>query len=299
MVSGAALVAESSPPRGHRDRRAPGSEPVQPSLRRMRRFAIRPDRELGQNFLVDSNILGVIERAAELGSGDVVLEIGGGLGVLSEHLAARAAHVHVVEIDKRLREALLDATDQYANVSVHWEDAMTLELATLSPAPTKVVANLPYGVAARALLRTIEELPSVGLWVAMVQREVGERLAAAAGTAAYGAPSAIAQLACRVSVLRAIPRTVFYPVPNVDSVLVGMRRRGPAPSAAVRALVAGAFAHRRKTLAMSLELSGRVRGGSRAQTRAALAALGHREDIRAERLSPEDLRALAGKLGIS
>jgi 16S rRNA (adenine1518-N6/adenine1519-N6)-dimethyltransferase len=131
-----------------------------------------------------------------------------------------------------------------------------------------------------------------------VQREVGERLAAAAGSAAYGAPSAIAQLACEVRVLRTIPRGVFHPVPNVDSVLVGLRRRGPAPSAGVRALVAGAFAHRRKTLATSLALSGRA-GGSREQTRAALAGLGHREDIRAERLSPEDFRALAGKLGIS
>jgi 16S rRNA (adenine1518-N6/adenine1519-N6)-dimethyltransferase len=275
------------------------SDPVQPSLRRMRQFAIRPDRDLGQNFLIDSNILGVIERAAELQPRDVVLEIGGGLGVLSEHLAARTRHVHVVEIDKRLREALLDATDRHTNVSVHWADVMTLDLAALSPAPSKVVANLPYGVAAGALLRTIEELPDVELWVAMVQREVGERLAAAAGSAAYGAPSAIAQLACEVRVLRAIPRTVFHPVPNVDSVLVGLRRRGPAPSAGLRALVGGAFAHRRKTLATSLALSGRAGGRSREQTRAALAALGHREDIRAERLSAEDFRALAGKLGIS
>jgi 16S rRNA (adenine1518-N6/adenine1519-N6)-dimethyltransferase len=293
-------VAESSP---SSRKRPPVSgddgEPVQPSLQRMRQFAIRPDRDLGQNFLIDSNILGVIERAAELDSHDVVLEIGGGLGVLSEHLAARTRHVHVIEIDKRLREALLDATDRHANVSVYWADVMTLDLAALSPAPTKVVANLPYGVAAGALLRTIEELPDVELWVAMVQREVGERLAAAAGSPAYGAPSAIAQLACEVRVLRAIPRTVFHPVPNVDSVLVGLRRRGPAPSAGVRALVGGAFAHRRKTLATSLALSGRAGGRSREQTRAALAALGHREDIRAERLSAEDFRALAGKLGIS
>jgi 16S rRNA (adenine1518-N6/adenine1519-N6)-dimethyltransferase len=257
----------------------------------MRRFAIRPDRDLGQNFLIDSNILGVIERAAELGPGDVVLEIGGGLGVLSEHLAARAAHVHVVEIDKRLREALLDATDTHANVSVHWGDVMTLDLTALLPAPTKVVANLPYGVAAGALLRTIEELPSVGLWVAMVQREVGERLAASAGSRAYGAPSAIAQLACEVSVLRAIPRTVFHPAPNVDSVLVGMRRRGPAPSASVRALVSAAFAHRRKTLARSLALSGVQR--SRDQIREALVDLGHPADERAERLAPHEFARLA------
>jgi 16S rRNA (adenine1518-N6/adenine1519-N6)-dimethyltransferase len=291
-------------------------EPVQPSLRRMRQFGVRPDRDLGQNFLIDSNILGVIERAAELGmpeepapagdtaprveaEGDVVLEIGGGLGVLSEHLAARTRHVHVVEIDKRLREALLDATDGHSNVSVYWEDVMTMDLAGLAPAPTKVVANLPYGVAAGALLRTIEELPEVELWVAMVQREVGERLAAAAGSAAYGAPSVIAQLACEVRVVRGIPRTVFHPVPNVDSVLVELRRRGPAPSAGVRALVGGAFAHRRKTLATSLALSGRAGGRSREQTKVALAALGQREDVRAERLSAEEFRALVGKLGMS
>ncbi len=265
----------------------------------MRRFAIRPDRELGQNFLIDSNILGVIERAAELGPEDVVLEIGGGLGVLSEHLATRAKHVHVVEVDRRLREALLDATEGHANVSVHWADAMTMDLAALSPAPRKVVANLPYGVAAGALLRTIEELGDVEVWVAMVQKEVGERLAAAPGSSAYGAPSAIAQLACEVRVLRAIPRTVFHPAPNVDSVLVGMRRRGAAPSAALRALVGGAFAHRRKTLASSLALSGRVEGGSRERTRAALVELGLPEDVRAERLSPQEFRALAGMLGIT
>ncbi len=282
--------------------------PVQPSLRRMRQFAVRPDRELGQNFLIDSNILGVIDRAARLAAGDVVLEIGGGLGVLSEHLAGRVAHVHVIEIDERLREALCDATDAHANVTVHWADAMTIELGQLSPQPSKVVANLPYGIAAGALLRTVEQLPGVGSWVAMVQREVGERLAAPAGGGAYGAPSVIAQLACEVEVLRAIPRTVFHPAPNVDSVLVGMRRREhPAEvSPALRALVHGAFAHRRKTIAGSLALSGKGLGShphpypprSRAQVRDALERLGHPADARAERLSPEDFRALARLLAL-
>jgi 16S rRNA (adenine1518-N6/adenine1519-N6)-dimethyltransferase len=282
--------------------------PVQPSMRRMREFAVRPDRELGQNFLIDSNILGVIGRAAELDRSDVVLEIGGGLGVLSEYLAERAGHVHVLELDERLREALLDATGPHANVTVHWGDAMRLDLGALHPRPTKLVANLPYGIAAGVLLRTVEELPTVTRWVAMAQREVGERLAAAPATGAYGAPSVIAQLACEVRVLRTIPRTVFQPVPNVDSVLVGMRRRragagrgSPAgsslaatePSPALRELVAGAFAHRRKTLARSLALSGRSHGHSREQVRAALRRLGHPADARAERLSPEDFRELA------
>jgi 16S rRNA (adenine1518-N6/adenine1519-N6)-dimethyltransferase len=270
----------------------------------MRQFGVRPSRELGQNFLVDSNILGVIERAAELAREDVVLEIGGGLGVLSEHLAARVAHVHVVEIDERLREALQDATAAHDNVTVHWGDAMTLDLAALSPAPTKVVANLPYGIAAGAILRTIEELAQVRSWVAMAQREVGERLAAKPGGGDYGTPSVLAQLACDVRVLRAIPRTVFWPVPNVDSVLVGLRRRaepaatdaGAAISPALRGLVSGSFAHRRKTLVGSLALSGGAPGRSREQVRGALTELGLATDVRAERLSPQDFRALAAAL---
>jgi 16S rRNA (adenine1518-N6/adenine1519-N6)-dimethyltransferase len=281
------------------------------SLRRIRRFDVRPDRELGQNFLIDSNILGVIARAGALSSEDVVLEVGGGLGVLSEYLAQHAAHVHVVEIDTRLREALEDATERHENVSVHWADAMNIDLEALDPPPEKVIANLPYGVAASVLLRTIEELPGVCTWVAMVQREVGERLAAppvgggraGASKSAYGVPSVLAQLACEVEVVRAIPRTVFHPVPNVDSVLVRMRRRPGAPilPPAVRALVSGAFAHRRKTLAGSLVLAGGSRSlplRTREQVRAALTRLGHTADVRAERLSPEDFRALARELGL-
>jgi len=276
--------------------------PGQPSLRRMRHFAIRPDRDLGQNFLIDSNILGVIERAAELEPSDVVLEIGGGLGVLSEHLAERVRHVHVVEIDERLREALLDATSAHANITVHWADAMTLGLGSLDPPPGKVVANLPYGIAAGVLLRTVEELGSVTRWVAMVQREVGERLAGSPGSGSYGTPSVLAQLECDVEVIRAIPRTVFYPVPNVDSVLIGMRRREDAGSrpvtAALRALVSGAFAHRRKTLAGSVAIAGGAPGRSRQQLRDALEQIGHPPDARAERLTPGDFRDLAELLGL-
>jgi 16S rRNA (adenine1518-N6/adenine1519-N6)-dimethyltransferase len=268
------------------------------TVRRLRELGIRPNRELGQNFLVDSNILGVIERAAELGPGDVVLEIGGGLGVLSEHLAARVAHVHVVEVDRRLEPALRDALDPHPNSTLHLADAMELDLGGLDPAPGKVVANLPYGIAASAILRTIEELPGCARWVAMVQREVGERLAARPATGAYGVPSVLAQLACEVRVLRPIARTVFHPPPNVDSVLVGLERRGPAAPPALRALVQGAFAHRRKALAGSLALAPGAPPGVRERTRAALEAMGHPPDARAERLAPEEFRGLAAKLGL-
>jgi 16S rRNA (adenine1518-N6/adenine1519-N6)-dimethyltransferase len=265
-------------------------EPTQPSLRRLRAFGVRPKRDLGQNFLIDSNILDVIARAADVGPGDVVLEIGGGLGVLSEHLAARAAHVHVVELDRSLEPALRDALDPFAaSATLHLADAMTLDLAGLRPAPTKVVANLPYGIAAGAILRTVEELPDVTRWVAMVQKEVGERFAASAGSGAYGVPSVLAQLACDVRVLRPISRRVFFPVPNVDSVLVGLERRTAAPPLALRRFVQGAFAHRRKALARSAELAG---AASRNEVRAALALLGEPADVRAERLAPARLREL-------
>jgi 16S rRNA (adenine1518-N6/adenine1519-N6)-dimethyltransferase len=269
----------------------------QASLRRLRDFAVRPNRELGQNFLIDDNLLDVIGRAAELGREDVVLEVGGGLGVLSEYLAARTAHVHVVEVDRSLEAPLREALEPFPNSTLHLADAAKLDLASLTPEPTKMVANLPYGVAATVLLRSLVELPSLGLWVAMVQREVGERLAAGPGGRAFGATSVLAQLACEVRVLRRVPRTVFHPEPNVDSVLVLMRRRGPAPARELTALVHAGFAHRRKSLPGSLALSPGAPADLRASARAALEALGHPADARAERLGPEDWRGLADHLG--
>jgi 16S rRNA (adenine1518-N6/adenine1519-N6)-dimethyltransferase len=292
----------------------PAQRTAQPSRRRLHELGIRPNRDLGQNFLVDSNILSVIGAAAELAAHDVVLEIGGGLGVLSEYLAERVGHVHVVELDRRLQKALGEAAEPFANVSLHWADAMKIDLRALSPQPQKLVANLPYGIATAALVRTIDELPQLACWVVMVQREVGERLAAAPGGRVYGASSVIVQLACEVEVLRTIPRTVFYPVPHIDSVLVRLRRRDGRGSGIaeprtalsiepdVLALVHGAFAHRRKTLAGSLALAAAAEDDpphlplARERIREALTEIGHPPDVRAERLSPQDFVALARML---
>jgi 16S rRNA (adenine1518-N6/adenine1519-N6)-dimethyltransferase len=257
---------------------------------------------LGQNFLVDRNILDVIERLAGVGEDDVVLEIGGGQGVLSERLAGSVAYLHVVEIDRRLSDALHEVLSGFDNVTLWMTDALELDLSALDPAPTAVVANLPYSIAATVILRTIDELPSVREWVVMVQREVGERLAASVGDPAYGAPSVLAQLACEVRVLRPVARTVFRPVPRVDSVLVGLRRlrvdgSGAGVEPAVRELVHSAFAHRRKALAGSLALAPGASPGVRERARTALVSLGHPPDERAERLSPEEFRELAARLG--
>jgi 16S rRNA (adenine1518-N6/adenine1519-N6)-dimethyltransferase len=271
-------------------------EPRQASLRRLRAFEVKPNRELGQNFLIDDNILGVIGRAAELEESDVVLEVGGGLGVLSEYLAPRVAHLHVVEVDRSLEAPLREALEQFDNATLHLADAVELDLGALSPAPDKVVANLPYGVAATVLLKSIAELPGARTWVAMVQREVGERLAAGPGSKAYGATSVLAQLACEVRVARRVPRTVFHPEPNVDSVLVALRRRSASPPPELTALVHAGFAHRRKALAGSVAL---VPGGEglRDAVRAGLAGIGQPEDARAERLAPEEWARLADAIG--
>jgi 16S rRNA (adenine1518-N6/adenine1519-N6)-dimethyltransferase len=272
-------------------------EPRQASLRRLGAYGIRPNRKLGQNFLIDDNILRIIGAAAELDSGDVVLEVGGGLGVLSEFLAPRVRHLHVVEVDRSLEEPLREALDPFENATLHLADAVRVDFAELEPSPTKVVANLPYGVAATVLLKSIAELPGARLWVAMVQREVANRLAATPGGKSYGATSVLAGLSCDVRFLRKIPRTVFHPEPNVDSALVVLRRHAPAPSPELVALVHAAFAHRRKALAGSLALTPGAPGDIREAARTALEQLGHPADARAERLAAEDWPRLAEAIG--
>ena len=271
--------------------------PRQASLRRLREFGVRPNRELGQNFLIDDNILRVIGSAAELDENDVVLEVGGGLGVLSEFIAPRVAHLHVVEVDRSLEQPLAEALGPFGNVELHLADAVKMDFAELEPSPNKAVANLPYGVAATVLLKSIAELPRAELWVAMVQREVADRLAAAPGGKSYGATSVIAQLSCEVRFLRKVPRTVFHPEPNVDSALVVLRRRAPAPPEELVTLVHAGFAHRRKALSGSLALAPGAPEGIRDDVREALVELGQPADARAERLAPGEWERLAEALG--
>jgi 16S rRNA (adenine1518-N6/adenine1519-N6)-dimethyltransferase len=247
---------------------------------------------LGQNFLADPNLLDAIVRDAELVPADVVLEVGAGEGVLSGRLAAAAAHLHTVEIDRGLEPAL-EAIVALPNVELHWGDAMKLEFATLRPEPTAMVANLPYSVATPLLLRTIEQLPSLRRWTVMVQREIADRLRAGPGSRTYGSPSAVAQLACEVELVRAVDPAVFKPRPRVDSAILRLLRTGPGANAETRQLIRAAFAHRRKSLARSLE---HARPGSLAPARAALAELGLSEDARAEALAPQQFAAVSAKL---
>jgi 16S rRNA (adenine1518-N6/adenine1519-N6)-dimethyltransferase len=250
--------------------------------------SVRAKKELGQHFLVDENILGVIGRLAELQPDDVVLEIGPGLGVLTRYLAERVVHVHAVELDRSLEPHLPRA----GNVSLHWGDGLRLDLAAYGA--NKLVANLPYNVATPLLVESLDGIPGLESWTVMLQREVADRLFAQPSTKPYGAVSVLVQLATERTGFHPVSREVFRPRPSVESALVAFRRTAlPSDWRSLKRLVEGAFAHRRKTLPNSLELSGLA---TRGQAAAALEAIGRGSATRAEALAPTEFVRLAEAL---
>jgi 16S rRNA (adenine1518-N6/adenine1519-N6)-dimethyltransferase len=272
------------------------SAPRQVTLARLAELGLRPDRELGQHFLVDDNLLGVIERLAMLRPEDVALEIGAGVGTLTARLADGCAHVHAVEIDRRLEEALTRTLAGKDNVSVHWGDAMRLDLSAFEPAATAFVANLPYHVAAPLVLDSIAGLPGIERWCVLVQREIADRLVAGPGAPLYGGPSVLSALALEQTGRHNVSRSVFVPVPNVDSALVAFARRAEWRELAgdwpqIVATVRAAFAYRRKTIVNSLANAGWRPG--RAAVEAACRAAGIDSAARAESLPPAAFLALA------
>jgi 16S rRNA (adenine1518-N6/adenine1519-N6)-dimethyltransferase len=255
------------------------------------KLPVAPNRELGQHFLVDDNILGVAGRLADLGHDDVVLEVGAGLGVLTAFLAERVRLVHAVELDRGLEPHLRERLTGHDNVVLVLGDALTLPLESLDPPPGKLVANLPYQIATPLVVESLDGLPTLELWCVMVQREVADRFFAEPGTKSYGAVSVLIQLTAERTGFHPVARTVFRPPPNVDSALVAFTRtRSWGPEFEhLKEIVQGAFAHRRKTLLNSLELA---RGG-RAEAEGALEELGLRADVRAEALAPAQFLELA------
>jgi 16S rRNA (adenine1518-N6/adenine1519-N6)-dimethyltransferase len=247
--------------------------------------SVRAKKELGQHFLVDENILGVIGRLAELDENDVVLEIGPGLGVLTTYLADRVQTVHAVELDESLAPQLHGRVGERTNVQLHFGDALRLDLRAAAPGATKLVANLPYNVATPLIVESLDGLPELQEWCVMVQREVADRFFAEPSTKAYGAVSVLIQLVAERTGFHPVSRNVFRPRPNVESALVAFRRTGlPSDFAHVKQIVERAFAHRRKKLANSLELSGVDTSGADIP------------DVRAEELQPSAFLDLARRL---
>ena len=222
---------------------------------------LHPSRALGQNFVVDANTVRRIVRLAEVHRGQPVVEIGAGLGSLTLALAEAGAEVTAVEIDRHVVPVLRQQVEPHG-IRVVEADALRLDWPELlgdGPEPWALVANLPYNVATPLVIRVLEEAPQVASLLVMVQREVGERMAAGAGDEAYGAVSVKIAYWATATVVGRVPPSVFVPRPRVESVLVRLVRRSDAPWKSgdpsygrLFAVVRGGFAHRRKMLRRSL-----------------------------------------------
>ncbi|GFJ91197.1 ribosomal RNA small subunit methyltransferase A [Phytohabitans rumicis] len=239
------------------------------------RLGVAPTKKLGQNFVHDPNTVRRIVAAADLRPDDVVVEVGPGLGSLTLGLLPAARHVHAVEIDPVLAGALASTVAAHGGppgaITVHHADALRIAARDLDPAPTALVANLPYNVAVPVVLQLLANLPTLRHGLVMVQKEVADRLVAGPGSKVYGIPSV--KLAWYASARTAgrVPPSVFWPVPNVDSGLVAFTRREPpradVPRERVFAVVDAAFAQRRKTLRAALAGWAGVRTGPRRPSR--------------------------------
>jgi 16S rRNA (adenine1518-N6/adenine1519-N6)-dimethyltransferase len=216
------------------------------------RHGLRPRRALGQNFVVDPNTVRRVARLASVERGDRVVEIGAGLGSLTLALAETGASVTAVEIDAHLVPVLREVVEPMG-VTVVEGDARRLDWASLlGDGPWILVANLPYNVATRLVLDLLEHVPAIARMLVMVQREVGERLAAGVGDEQYGAVSVKVGYWAEAKVVGRVPPTVFIPQPNVDSALVSIVRRAELPADVDFALVRAGFGQRRKMLRRSL-----------------------------------------------
>jgi 16S rRNA (adenine1518-N6/adenine1519-N6)-dimethyltransferase len=255
------------------------------------RLGVAPTKKLGQNFVHDPNTVRRIVAAADLTPDDVVLEVGPGLGSLTLGLAGAAAHVHAVEIDPVLAAAL-PSTVTSERLTVHHADALRVGAADFTPAPTMLVANLPYNVAVPVVLHLLAKLPTLRGGLVMVQKEVADRLVAGPGSKVYGVPSVKLAWYAKARPAGRVPPAVFWPVPNVDSGLVAFTAHPPLPDAprdVVFTVVDAAFAQRRKTLRAAL--AGWAGGAGQAEQM--LVAAGVSPQARGESLGVEQFAAIA------
>jgi 16S rRNA (adenine1518-N6/adenine1519-N6)-dimethyltransferase len=257
------------------------------------RYDLRPNKALGQHYLADPNTARKVARLGGIEPGETVLEVGPGLGSLTVALRQAGAAVVAVEADARLLPALAEVVGDDPLVRVEVADALRVDLGSIAPEARRLVANLPYNIAATLVLKVLAEVPAIDHQVVMVQREVGERLVAAPGSPAYGATSAKLAARATARVLAPVSRRVFVPEPRVDSVVLGVdRRRHPALAgldpAELGRVIDAAFGQRRKTLRNAL----RGLGLDTAAVEALGAAAGVDLGQRAERLDVEAFAAL-------
>lgn len=282
---------------------------VNPSATRevVARFGFQFKKQLGQNFLIDANILEKIVEAADLTKADGALEIGPGIGTLTQALAERAGVVVAIEKDDRLIPILSETLGGYPNVFVRREDVLETDLHELfaecfTGRKVSVVANLPYYVTTPIVMKLLEERLPLTSIVVMVQKEVAERMAAAPGGKDYGALTIAVQYYTEPQIICRVPKTAFMPQPNVESIVIRLKlREKPAVAVCDEALffklVKAGFAQRRKTIVNNLQRVFSVSGGKEAILRV-LERAGIDPSRRGETLSLEEFARLADELAL-
>ena len=259
------------------------------------RIGLRPTKKLGQNFVVDANTCRKIVKSADVGPTDIALEIGPGLGSLTLAMLESASEVIAIEIDDRLAAELPETAQRHgldaSNLTIINQDAMGIT--TLPKEPTVLVANLPYNVSVPVLLRFLELFPTLRSGVVMVQSEVADRLVAKPNSKVYGSPSVKATWWADLSSAGTVSRSIFWPVPNVDSSLVRFVRHQSAGDEALRKatfkIIDAAFAQRRKMMRAALS---DLCGGSAAAS-SIIEASGIDPTIRGESLQLSDFIKIA------
>lgn len=225
-----------------------------------KRHDFRFTKSLGQNFLIDANILDKIIRASDIGENDIVIEVGTGIGTLTKELAERAKKVYAIEIDKKLIPIVAETTSQYNNIVLINKDFLEMQLTDIveeKNSPVKVIANIPYYITTPIIMKCLESEIFVDTLVLMIQKEVAERLGASASTKQYGSLSVAVQYYANVEFVSKVSKTSFYPVPNVDSGIVKLRKK-PETDLTLKdkelffQVTRGSFAKRRKTILNSL-----------------------------------------------
>ena len=261
-------------------------------------------KSLGQNFLIDDNIVDKIVAGAGIGPGDKIIEVGPGIGTLTREMASRAQNLMAVEIDKNLIPILEDTLEDYDNVKIVNEDIIKADIRglideNLGGGPVKLVANLPYYITTPIIMRFLEENINVTDIVVMVQKEVAERMNAQPGGKDFGALSVAVQYYCDTEIIAKVPRHLFVPQPNVDSIVIALRIR---PERKYKVddedlyfkVVKAAFGQRRKTLLNSISSMGNL---AKDQVKEALEEAGIDPKRRGETLSLDEFAILSNVIG--
>lgn len=270
----------------------------------LKKYQFRMQKKYGQNFLIDANILRKIVEAAQLTEEDCVLEIGPGIGTMTQYLAEAAGWVIAVEIDRDLIPILEDTLSPYDNVTVMCEDILKVDLAALAQKnggrPIKVAANLPYYITTPILMALFESHIPLASITVMVQSEVAERMQTGPGTKDYGALSLAVQYYAKPEIVVRVPASCFLPRPNVDSAVVRLTRYGKPPvdvadEAFLFAVIRASFNQRRKTLVNGLTNAGGL-GVTRGQVETALEKMGLSKTVRGETLTLKQFSELSNQL---